>query len=593
MSAIIRNSCWVLYDGQKLFSNYQGLAFSKKIHTQCHKSLNKTSSLSAFVLEKMSLSSKATPVEKGYKYLMDSCNAKRCFQPSVSQYPDFRKIYSTPFPEIFDTSLILDLLHRKQLDPVIVRTGLRYILENQAENKLFCFFEDHSLLPQDVDDTSLAMIVLMKYQKANADDVGKVADAIIRNVDENGIIQTYFPPRNGRDGRLDLSVCANALRFIHQIGRGNECKPTENYLYKFLEKMKPLDNSGSLYYGNHAFIYFMWEAIKSSESLKARFGSLFADRVKSLINSSSSSIDLASRIAVLAEMNIPNFMEIDRLFHLHQEDGSWPMEVAYTGSRKNLFWGSKMVTTAFALHALDRENVAQLSQKMQSLPVLSKGFQVVDGYLQYTKSFSPLTLKFKIIVVTHTETYSSRSSKFYDADKDSLCNSLTEKGKQDVSYLTEILKKNISDNPIIIFHGENKRTYETAEIIKSHFKGSSSKSDSWLNELNCAPEWLGKHHQEVLENDFIAQAMFLKSNCLANPSNGENFLEFLNTVYTGLNNLQNKEFEKNTLIVLCTSRVNLVAIKILLQKEVILDSDHNIDWSTMAKNTKAGTTFMP
>lgn len=550
---------------------------------------HKTTSVSSRVLQAMDVEDSLTPLQKGYNYLTDSCNAKRCFQPVVSGYADFRESKKSPFYEFFDTSLILDLLHNKPFDAVTREVCLRYLKDSQGANKLFSFFEDATLLPQDVDDTSLATLNLLRHRKMSRKAAMQVADAIIANVDEKGVIQTYFPPTGGRDGRIDLSVCANAMRLIHQLGRGHEALPTEDYLYSFLDKMRLLNQTGSLYYGNHAFFYFMWDALKISESLNKRFADLFADRVVTSIGSSESPIDLASRIIVTSEMGLSNYMEIDKLYRLQQKDGSWPIDVAYTGSRKNLYWGSKMVTTAFALRALDNDVVTQLNHKMRTLPVLSRGFEVANAYLKYTKDFIPLSFKRRIIVVTHTETLSARDSKFYETDKESPSNSLTEKGKHHAISIAKRLRGGVSTPNVVIFHGENTRTFQTAELLKREFPDVSPACASWLNEINCF-DWHGKETQEVIKTSSVAQAMFSQSNSLAQASKGQSFLEFLNGVYEGLLQLQKTEQEKTT-ILLCTSRVNLVAIKVLTQRDVLYDAYSHIDWSTMARKTETGSFF--
>lgn len=575
LSKVLDISKWMSDKAINRYFSFNSRQRSKKIE-----------SVSAHVLEKMDFIDQSTPIEKGYNYLIDSCNAKRCFQPYVSQYSDFRISHKSPFPEIFDTALILDTLNGKQFDSTIVQTCLKYLRDHRGTNKLFSFFEDPRLLPQDVDDTALATLMLMNNQKISPQDAKTAADAIIANVNDNGIIQTYFSPRGGRDGRIDPSVCANALRLIHQLGQGNESLPTENYLYSFLEKTGCLDN---VYYGNRLFFYFMWEAMKISGSLKNRFISLFANRLISDIGSSANPIDLASRVIVSTEMGLSNDMEIDKLYRLQQKDGSWPIDIAYTGSRKNLYWGSKAISTAFALRALDNEKTIQLKNKLFSLPVLSMGFEIVDGLLKYGKTFSPLSLKSRVIVVTHPETFSTQASKFYESDKQSPNNSLTEKGKQEALSIGKRLKKEIACHPIIIYHADNTRTFETAQIIKGEFPDSIPQSVSWLNEINCF-DWHGRDTQEVLETDFLAQAMFLKSNCLAKASKGQSFLEYLNEVYNGLRYLQSTQNETSK-ILLCTSRVALVAIKILVQIDVEFDSQHHIDWSAMARTTKTGTVF--
>ncbi|MGA8164807.1 MAG: histidine phosphatase family protein [Waddliaceae bacterium] len=537
--------------------------------------------LSARVLQQMHLRNNRTPVEKGYDYLINTCNARRCYQPVVSAYSDFRTSMPTPFPEIFDTILILDLLEKKQFDPITIETGLRYLSENQRDNNLFGFFEDSSLLPPDVDDTALAMVVLLKHRRVKMSMARQAADAIIKNVDEKGVIQTYFPPRDRRDRRVDPSVCANALRFIYQMGRGDECRTTENYLFSFLENLSP--DEGTLYYSKETFFYFMWEALKASDSLKNRFENLFADRLTERFGTSSNPIDLACRVLVSFEMGIPKHKELECLQDLHQADGSWPVDVAYTGSRKNLYWGSQMVTTAFALRALDNKGE-------RSFPIVPSGFKMASEKLRYTEQFSSLSLQHHVIMVTHSDTLASRLKNFYDPDPDSIQNALTEEGKKHAAEIGKKLKKELLDRKVAILYGGNVRTSQMASIFKKQFPAADSQSVSWLNEINC-DGWLGRPVQKVLGEDISAQAMFNHSNCLERSERGESFLDLLNRVYSGLINLQNGQFKENTTIILCTSRVNLAALKVLQRKDVDHSSNGCIHWSTMARKIEPGTVF--
>lgn len=547
----------------------------KQLHT------DRAQSISARVLKQMQRNTSRGPMEKGYNYLLESCNAKRCFQPVVSASADFAVTKPSPFPEIFDACLVLDLLGKKELDTDVLEACLRYISRHQGANKLFSFFEDPSLFPQDVDSSVLATNVLLDHQKVKMSDADVVADAVIANVNRNGVIQTYFPPRDGREDKIDPSVCANAIRFIHRMGRGEECKPTEDRLFAFLEKRN--QDKSDLYYHTDAFFYFIWEALKTSVFLKKRFQSLLAERISARIGSSSNPIDLAARVVVSSEMGIPNHKELEKLHSLQQEDGSFPLDVAYTSSKKDLYWGSKMVTTAFALRAFHAD------QSRVVLPILAHGFEVASGKLKYKNSYSPLSLKFKAIAVTHTDTLASRLKRFYDADPDSPNNVLTEKGKEDAFNIARSFRDDLLKQNVVIFHGENRRTFQTASIFKMQFpNGPKLEQVSWLNEINCV-DWYGNATDQILGTNATAQAMFNHSDCLAKSPNGESFLDVLNRVYEGLLNLQNRTFGQDAVVLLCTSRVNLIALKVLEKKDIELDKDGAIHWGNMSRKVGPGS----
>ncbi len=531
---------------------------------------------------------KQTPLEKGYSYLIHNCNARYCYQPVVSADPQFSEVVKTPFPEIFDTTLILDLLIDKPFCPITLEIAHNYISKHQKEDNLFTFFEDPTLLPADVDDTALAMLVLLKNRKRTEKEAHAVVDKIVTNCDEEGRIQTYFPPQNGRESRVDPSVCANALRLIHLLGRGSECKATEDFLFHYLEELSSLPSEKNLYYGNQTFFYFMGEALKVSPGLRKRFESLFIERMRSCIGSSMGAIDLATRVIVSNDWGVLNPMEVEKLSFLQKDDGSWPLDVAYTGSRKNLYWGSSMLSTAFALRALDHEKVQADQKERAAMPIFAQGFELKSGLLSYGKSFEPFHFDYETLAITHTETLSALSGKFYAPDPNATANALTAKGEQDAHELGRRLKAEVGEKPCLILHGDNTRTFQTASAICAQIPTASLQRAVWLSEIQCG-EWLGSDSAHVLQTNFTAISMFHHSNCLAQPKDGENFLTFLNNIYLGLKELQKKNLPKNTIVLLCTSRVNLVALKILTQNEVI---DHTyIDWSQMAKSTKPGTLF--
>ncbi len=392
------------------------------------------------------------------------------------------------------------------------------------------------------------------------------------------------------EGRLVLILLSvpTALRLIHLLGKGEECQMTEDFLFHYLEQ--GVRKEGNLYYGNQMFFYFMGEALQSSPHLKKRFEALFVDKVQEQMGSSMTPIDLASRIIVSNEWGLADHMEIERLVYLQQGDGSWPVDMAYTGSRKNLFWGSPMISTAFALRALDHPNVQKIRQQHFSLPLFHQGFLLENGLLSYSSSFTAFDSAYETWVVTHAETPAALYGKFYDPDPNAFVNALTAQGQRDARAIGRRLKQEMGDRPIFIIHAQNTRTAQTASQLQEPLSQASIANVAWLNEIHCG-EWLGQDSMQILDTHVAAAAMFHHSQCLVSPKNGESFLHFINRIYLGLKDLQNTHLRKDTVILLCTSRVNLVALKILFKKEVDFDAANNILWAQMAKTIRSGTVF--
>jgi len=238
---------------------------------------------------------------------------------------------------------------------------------------------------------------------------------------------------------------------------------------------------------------------------------------------------------------------------------------------------------------LDNKKVFQTRKKMFSLPIFSIGLELSNGLLSYNKFFKIIKSRHEMVAITHTETPSGLLSKFYDPDPASLSNALTEKGQKDARALGYSLRAEFGEKPVVILHAKNTRTFQTALAIREQLPQAKMECANWLNEIYCS-EWLGQDSGKVLQTNFTASSMFHHSNCLAHPKDGENFLEFLNKIYLGLKELQQRDVNDTT-ILLCTSRVNLVALKILTQRDIEYDSNTRIDWARMAHKSKAGTVF--
>jgi hypothetical protein len=63
-------------------------------------------------------------------------------------------------------------------------------------------------------------------------------------------------------------------------------------------------------------------------------------------------LDIAQRVISARWLRIADGGESQKLIDLQEDDGCWPADSLFRCGRKRIFFGSRMVTTAFALRAL-------------------------------------------------------------------------------------------------------------------------------------------------------------------------------------------------------------------------------------------------
>jgi hypothetical protein len=63
-------------------------------------------------------------------------------------------------------------------------------------------------------------------------------------------------------------------------------------------------------------------------------------------------LELAQRIITLSLLDIPAPEEVQQLARLQNPDGSWPADGFFHYGRTKIYFGSRALTTAFALKAI-------------------------------------------------------------------------------------------------------------------------------------------------------------------------------------------------------------------------------------------------
>ena len=144
---------------------------------------------------------------------------------------------------------------------------------SDAENGLWNYFVGAPFLtsrffPPAADTTSTAYLSLSKRCLFTVPNVHCVLEKMVTNLDQDGIMQTYFDPKRPR---TTPEVCCNILRVFHKFGFGSDprIKMMKNYIVECLYNNACL--SGNRHYSMpESFLYFVarFHAETRSESFR-------------------------------------------------------------------------------------------------------------------------------------------------------------------------------------------------------------------------------------------------------------------------------------------------------------------------------------
>ena len=200
-----------------------------------------------------------------------------------------------------------------------------------------------------MDTTSYGLSVLLSRYAIDMSIANSAADDIVKNTDRDGIVKVYLGTEKV-DSPLDHVAAANVLYFTNQLGRGEEVKPTEEWLVEVLNSGALL--KGSRYYHSpDAFLYFLSRSLKYPR-LREKFAPKLRKYLDERIGSTEYPLDLAMRISTSNELGIKSPER--KLLLDQQNDGAWPADSIYHYGSKEGYFGSKVISTAFAVEALSR-----------------------------------------------------------------------------------------------------------------------------------------------------------------------------------------------------------------------------------------------
>ncbi|KAG6871630.1 hypothetical protein C0995_002242 [Termitomyces sp. Mi166 len=218
--------------------------------------------------------------------------------------------------------------------------------------------------PSDLDTTSLALTVLHRKKEL----VFSVMDEMLKYVDPDGIILTYFDHRRPR---RDPIVCVNVLSFFYLYGRGNELQKTLKWVHEVLRNRAYL--KGTRYYGTaECFLFFTSRLLASSgdRELHATLKPLLKERVQERIGVEGDALARAMRIIVADFVGIRDEADLRALLPLQCEDGGWEIGWMYKYGSSDIRIGNRGLTAALAIKAIEAMSAPSMSLSQSPSPNL-------------------------------------------------------------------------------------------------------------------------------------------------------------------------------------------------------------------------------
>jgi hypothetical protein len=247
--------------------------------------------------------------------------------------------------------VVADLLMGQPEHRGLVSSIVAMLRDELRPDGLFHFFKEHELLPADADCTALGLSVLLRGGSLVTDRANQALDRMLANSNADGVVETYFDPTGARDGIVDPVVCANALFLGHMLGRGEELESTFAYLRQVLVAREYCQGT-RYYHSPDTFLYFTTRLVRRFPAVHAKLAQALVDAVHERQGASEFPLDIAQRVIIARWLGISDGGESQKLIDLQEDDGCWAADSLFRCGRKRIFFGSRMVTTAFALRAL-------------------------------------------------------------------------------------------------------------------------------------------------------------------------------------------------------------------------------------------------
>ncbi|MFW7381560.1 MAG: hypothetical protein ACOH5I_22320 [Oligoflexus sp.] len=290
-------------------------------------------------------------IDRGYQFLQQELSPQNGFQ-SLWETERWQKDPSIGKHENFSSLLIANLLgHNSKAEAI--RDHLLRILKRQNQGGFTNFFRGTSPVPNDIHSSCLSLEFLLEYGEISPVQAFSAIDRIVANTDQLGVMRLYLEPEvEPLSNVTDPVACLNALYLLNLVGRSEEGEPTYRFVQNYLISRRYLQ--GTLYYpGAESFLFFLTRLVSHFPFLKLQWAIELKRAVYECASDNAQALELAMRIYTCHHLGMLNQQEIRRLLSMQDYDGSWPSEMLLEDGQGRPLLGSRALTTAFALAALE------------------------------------------------------------------------------------------------------------------------------------------------------------------------------------------------------------------------------------------------
>lgn len=236
----------------------------------------------------------------------------------------------------------------------LVERIVRYVLDQREEQMIWRFFGKGSGIVPDLDDTAYALALL---HKAGVDlPYYDYAEQLLKWRTQDGVFHTWFPEKGGQNNVDWVSNC-NILYFLSLLGI--RVPEVEAFLNSVVGE--ELFVRGSPYYDTpYQFAYFLGRLHRLMNPSPLTDS---AQKVANLIctrwlasdkNEANGPRSVLAEVGVLLCSGSSSHWRAcaDSILLTQQENGSWPSAVVFRHRSKEVYYGSRAVSTCLALEGL-------------------------------------------------------------------------------------------------------------------------------------------------------------------------------------------------------------------------------------------------
>lgn len=302
-------------------------------------------------INQLPFSQMQSAIERGYAFLHQQLSPEHGFQ-SLWEPNRWQQDSSVGRYENFSSALIANLLgHNPKADSI--RDQLLRTLKAQSQSGFMNFFQEQGKIPNDIHTSCLSLEFLLEYGEISSQEAMAAIDQIVTNTDDQGVLRLYIEPQHEcLHAVTDAVACLNALYLLNLVGRSEECEPTYRYVQNYLISRRYLE--GTRYYpGAESYLFFLTRLMNHFPFLKLQWAFELKRAVNECLTSQRQALQLAMNIYASQHLGNVSQTDVKLLIQLQDADGGWPSEMLLEDGQGRPLLGSRALTTAFALFALE------------------------------------------------------------------------------------------------------------------------------------------------------------------------------------------------------------------------------------------------